>query len=150
MTAPLSRRRALLLLCVPLLSGCGTANSVKEKLTPKASVLGVSVVDVTPQFMTVKVDVKTDDVDLMLGMVKMKYRFTLLDAAAEQRNDNVLPGELMHLKDSGFAFLVKIPFDRAADRAKLGYLVQGSIVFKLIAEIADVPFSYQGEFSLKP
>lgn len=144
-------RWALLLLCIPVVAGCGgTVKSIKEKLNPKASVLGVSIVDVTPQHVTVKVDVKTDDVDLMLGMVKMKYKLTLLDSSKEQASD-LPPNQLLELKDSGFAFLVKIPLEKAAaDESKLAYLIQGSIVFKVIAKIADVPFSYQGDLSFKP
>ena len=145
-------RWALLLLCAPVAAGCGgTVKSIKEKLNPKASVMGVSIVDVTPQYVTLKVDVKTDDVDLMLGMVKLKYKFSMIDASNDLQNDNVPPTDLLNLRDSGFAFLVKIPLERAAaENQKLGYLIQGSIVFKVIAKIADVPFSYQGDMSFKP
>lgn len=142
-------RWALLVLVAPLAAGCGTAKSVKEKLTPKASVMGVSVVDIQPTHMTLKVDIKTDDVDLMLGMVKLKYKFTMLEVG-EQGSDGIPPADLLNLSDSGFAFLVKVPFTQAgAEKAKLGYLVQGSIVFKVIAKLADVPFSYQGELAFK-
>lgn len=144
-------RVAFLLFLASVSASCsGTVKSIKEKLNPKASVMGVSVVEFTPTHMTLKVDVKTDDVDLMLGMVKMKYKFTVLDTAKEHGSDSVLANELLGLTDSGFAFLVKIPFDKAAGESKLGYLVQGSIVFKVIAKIADVPFSYKGEVALNP
>jgi hypothetical protein len=141
--------RIAVLALAPLVAvGCST-KSMKEKLTPKASVLGVSIVEITPQQVTLKVDVKTDDVDLMLGMVKMKYRMTILEA--EHGSDHVPASELLHLKHSGFAFLVKIPLDPSkAEPMKVDYLLQGSIVFKVIAKIADVPFSYQGELALKP
>jgi len=143
-------RWAFLLLCVPVVAGCST-KSIKDKLTPKASVMGVSIVDVSPQYITMKVDVKTDDVDLMLGMVKLKYKLTLLETSKEQANENVLPTELMNLQKSGFSFLVRIPLEKAAaENQKLAYLIQGSIVFKVIAKIADVPFSYQGDLALKP
>jgi hypothetical protein len=55
----------------PLAAGCGTS-SIKEELLPKASVPGVTVVELNPRQLTLKVNVKTVDVDLMLGMVKMK------------------------------------------------------------------------------
>lgn len=139
--------RLAVLSLAPLAFGCGTS-SIKEKLLPKASVLGVSLVEVTPAYALVKVDIKTDDVDLMLGIVKMKYKMTILDA---ELGHDVPPTELLQLRDSGFAFLVKIPLDRSTTEAtKVGYLLQGSIVFKVIAKIADVPFSYQGELALKP
>jgi hypothetical protein len=145
-------RWAMLLLCAPVVAGCGgTIKSIKEKLDPKASVLGVSIVEVTPQYVTVKVDVKTEDVDLMLGMVKMKYKLTLIETSKEQTNDSVLPAELMNLRDSGFSFLVKIPLDKAgSEDQKVAYLIQGSIVFKVIAKIADVKFSHQGDLKLNP
>jgi hypothetical protein len=144
-------RWMLLLLCVPAVAGCGgTVKSIKEKLNPKASVMGVSIVDVNPQYVTMRVNVKTDDVDLMLGMVKMKYKLTLLETSKEQASD-LPPTELLELKDSGFAFLVKIPLEKAAaENQKMAYLIQGSIVFKVIAKLADVPFSYQGDLSFKP
>ncbi len=113
--------------------------------------LGVSVVEVSPQQVTLKVDVKTDDVDLMLGMVKMKYKITILDSDLEHQNDHVPTTELMNLNDSGFAFLVRIPLDKPRTQpTKLGYQLQGSIVFKVIAKIADVRFSHQGELALNP
>lgn len=141
--------RIAVLALAPLLAvGCST-KSIREKFTPKASVLGVTIVEVNPHQVTLKVDVKTDDVDLMLGMVKMKYKMTILES--ELGSDHVPSSELLHLKDSGFAFLVKIPLDPSkAEPAKLDYLLQGSIVFKVIAKIADVPFSYQGALALKP
>ena len=143
-------RVAVLALLVPLGLGCST-QSIKEKLLPKASVLGVSVVEVSPQQVTLKVDVKTDDVDLMLGMVKMKYKITILDSDLEHQNDHVPTTELMNLNDSGFAFLVRIPLDKPRTQpTKLGYQLQGSIVFKVIAKIADVRFSHQGELALNP
>jgi len=143
-------RVALLALVVPMGLGCST-KSIKEKLIPKASVMGVTVVELTPHQLTLKVDMKTDDVDLMLGMVKMKYKLTVLDSELGHQNDNVPSTELMNLTDSGFAFMVKIPLDKPrTDPVKMGYLIQGSIVFKVIAKIADVPFSYQGELALKP
>lgn len=143
-------RIAVLAFLIPLGLGCST-KSIQEKLTPKASVLGVSIVEMTPQQVTLKVDVKTDDVDLMLGMVKMKYKMTILDTGLGQQNDHVPTTELLNLTDSGFAFLVRIPLDKPrTEPTKLGYLLQGSIVFKVIAKIADVPFSYQGELALNP
>ena len=141
-------RLALLVFCIPPVMGCGTARSITESLTPKASVLGVSVVEITPEQMTLKVNIKTDDVDLMLGMVKMKYKLTILDTALGQQNDNVPATELIELRDSGFAFLVRIPLDGQRRETKLGYVVQGSIVFKVIAKIADVHFQHQGELAL--
>jgi len=137
----------LLLLWAPLASGCG---SVKEKLLPKAEVLGVSVVGVTPEHLLVKVQVKTDDVDLMLGMVKVKYKLTLLDSSQEHRNDNLRKGDLVDIRDSGFAFLVKIPLTQAAGETKLGYKIEGEVVFQVIAKIAEAEFSHRGEFSIKP
>src|SRR5262247_2382651 len=80
------RGAAVLMLWAPFAAGCG---SVREKLLPKADVLGVSVVEVTPEHILVRVDVKTDDVDLMLGMVKVKYKLTLLDTAQAHQNDNL-------------------------------------------------------------
>lgn len=146
-----SRRWAVLLLCVPAVAGCGAGKAIREKLNPKASVMDVSIVDVTPQHVTLKVDVKTDDVDLMLGMVKLKYKFSMIDTSNNLQNDNVPPADLMNLSDSGFAFLVKVPLEKAASESqKFDYLIQGSIVFKVIAKIADVPFSYQGDLSFKP
>lgn len=143
-------RIAVLVALAALGPSCST-KSIKEKLIPKASVLGVSVVELTPQQMTLKVDVKTDDVDLMLGMVKLKYRFTVLESELGKRDDHVPATELMHLDDSGFAFLVRIPLDKPrTEPVKLGYQLQGSIVFKVIAKIADVPFSHQGELALNP
>ncbi|HVE40989.1 MAG TPA: hypothetical protein VNM14_13930 [Planctomycetota bacterium] len=143
-------RAALLAFLVPLAAGCSTS-SIKEKLIPKASVLGVTVVELNPQQLTLKVNVKTDDVDLMLGMVKMKYKITLLDSELGQQNDHVPTTELMNLDDSGFAFLVKIPLDKPrTEPVKLGYVLQGAIVFKVIAKIADVRFAHQGELALNP
>ncbi|MBV8881891.1 MAG: hypothetical protein JO332_18170 [Planctomycetaceae bacterium] len=141
-------RRLAVLALVPLLAvGCST-KSIREKLTPKASVLGVSIVELTPHQATLKVDVKTDDVDLMLGMVKMKYKITILET--EHGSDHVATSELLNLSDSGFAFLIRIPLDQSQAATKLSYLLQGSIVFKVIAKIADVPFSYQGDLALNP
>jgi hypothetical protein len=142
-----TRWAMLLLLWAPLASGCG---SVKEKLLPKAEVLGVSVVGVTPEHLLVKVQVKTDDVDLMLGMVKVKYKLTLLDSSQEHRNDNLRKGDLVDIRDSGFAFLVKIPLTQAAGETKLGYKIEGEVVFQVIAKIAEAEFSHRGEFSIKP
>jgi len=142
-----SRGVLLLLLWAPLAAGCG---SVKEKLLPKVSVLGVSVVGVTPEHIVVRVDVKTDDMDLMLGMVKVKYKLTLLDTSQEQRNDDVSRTELVNIRDSGFGFLVKIPLTNATPETKLGYRIQGEVVFQFIAKIAEAGFSHQGEFKIKP
>ena len=142
-----SRWPLLLMLWAPLAAGCG---SVKERLLPKASVLGVSVVGVTPEHLVVRVDVKTDDVDLMLGMVKVKYKLTLLDSSKEHRNDNVARTDLVDVRDSGFAFLVKIPLANAQPETKLNYRIQGEVVFQFIAKIAEAGFSHQGEFTLKP
>jgi hypothetical protein len=143
-------RLALVVLVVPFVAGCST-KSIREKLTPKASVMGVTLVELTPQQMTLKVDVKTDDVELMLGMVKMKYKVTILDSELGQQSDNVPTTELLNMKDSGFAFLVRIPLDKPrTEPAKLGYVLQGSIVFKVIAKLADVQFAHQGEFALNP
>ena len=144
-------RWALLLFAVPLVSGCGAGKTIKEKLNPKASISGVSIVNVTPEHVTLRVDVKTEDVELMLGMVKLKYKFSMIDATQEHCNGDVLPNELLALNDSGFAFLVKIPVAKAgAENQKYDYLIQGSIVFKVIAKIADVPFSYRGAMSFTP
>ena len=135
----------------PAVSGCGAGKTIKEKLNPKASISGVSIVNVTPEYVTLKVDVKTEDVELMLGMVKLKYKFSMIDATQELANDNVAPTDLLALNDSGFAFLVKVPLAQAAaESQKYDYLIQGSIVFKVIAKIADVPFSYRGAMSFKP
>ncbi len=143
-------RVAVVALVMPLGLGC-SARSIKEKLIPKASVMGVTVVELNPHQLTLKVNVKTDDVDLMLGMVKMKYKITLLDSELGQSSDHVPTTELMNLDDSGFAFLVKIPLDKPrTEPAKLGYLLQGAIVFKVIAKIADVQFAHQGELALNP
>lgn len=141
-----SRWAVLLLLCAPL-AGCG---SVKEKFLPKADVLGVSVVGVTPEHVIVRVDVKTDDVDLMLGMVKVKYKLTLLDNSRVHRNDDLRKGDLVNIHDSGFAFLVKIPLTKAEAETKLGYRIEGEVVFQLIAKIAEAEFSHRGEFTIKP
>jgi hypothetical protein len=140
------RFAAVLLLGAPL-AGCG---SVKEKLLPKADVMGVSVVGVTPEHILVRVDVKTDDVDLMLGMVKVKYKLTLLDNSQVHRNDDVRKSDLVNIHDSGFAFLVKIPLTRAEAETKLGYKIEGEVVFQLIAKIAEAEFSHRGEFKIKP
>jgi len=142
-----ARWAALLLLWAPLAAGCG---SMKEKLLPKASVLGVKVVGVTPEHIIVRVDVKTDDVDLMLGMVKVKYKLTLLDSSQEHRNDNVRKADLVDIRDSGFAFLVKIPLTQAEAETRLGYKIEGEVVFQVIAKIAEAEFSHKGEFTLKP
>jgi hypothetical protein len=143
-------RATLLAFLLPLAAGCSTS-SIKEKLLPKASVLGVTVVELNPHQLTLKVDVKTDDVDLMLGMLKMKYKITILESGLAQQNENVPTTELQKLDDSGFAFLVKIPLDKPrTDPAKLGYVLQGAIVFKVIAKIADVQFAHQGELALNP
>jgi hypothetical protein len=145
----MTHRWSLLLFVVPVLGGCST-KTIKEKLNPKASISGVSIVNVTPEYVTLKVDVKTEDVELMLGMVKLKYKFSMIDATQEQAKD-VLPNELVGFSDSGFSFLVKIPIARAAaENQKYDYLIQGSIVFKVIAKIADVPFSYRGAMSFTP
>jgi len=46
---------------------------------------------------------------------------------------------------------VKIPLDRPqTEPVKLGYVLQGAIVFKVIARIADVHCSRQGELALAP
>jgi hypothetical protein len=45
---------------------------------------------------------------------------------------------------------VKIPLDRPrTEPVELGYVFQGAIAFKGIAEIADVQFSRQGERALR-
>jgi hypothetical protein len=143
-------RAAFLAFLIPLTAGC-SASSIKEKILPKASVLGVTVVELNSQQLTLKVDVKTDDVDLMLGMVKMKYKISILDSELGQQNDHVATSELLNLNDSGFAFLVRIPLDKPrSEPVKLGYILQGAIVFKVIAKIADVRFSHQGELALAP
>jgi hypothetical protein len=143
-------RAAFFALLVPLVAGCSTS-SIKEKILPKASVMGVTVVELNPHQLTLKVDVKTDDVDLMIGMVKMKYKITILDGELGQQNDHVTKAELLKLDDSGFAFLVKIPLDKPrSEPVKLGYVLQGAIVFKVIAKIADVQFAHQGELALTP
>ncbi len=145
----MTNRWAILLFLVPMLGGCST-KSIREKLNPKASISGVSIVNVTPEHVTLKVDVKTEDVELMLGMVKLKYKFSMIDATQECAND-VLPNELLGFNDSGFSFLVKIPIAKAgAENQKYDYLIQGSIVFKVIAKIADVPFSYRGAMAFTP
>jgi len=144
---PLMRGAVVLLLWAPLAAGCG---SVREKLIPKADVLGVRVVEVTPEHITVRVDVRTDDVDLMLGMVKVKYKLTLLDTSREHQHDNLVKKDLIDVRDSGFAFLVKIPLAKSEGETKLGYKIQGEVVFRLIAKIAEAEFSHQGEFSIKP
>jgi hypothetical protein len=144
-------RWALLLFLVPAMGGCGAGKTIKEKLNPKAMISGVSIVNVTPEYVTLKVDVKTDDVELMLGMVKLKYKFSMIEASQEQSNESVLPNELLGLSDSGFSFLVKVPISKAGtENQKYDYLIQGSIVFKVIAKIADVPFSYRGAMSFNP
>ena len=138
-------RWALLLCLVPAVSGCGVRKAVKEALNPKASVLGVSIVEVTSEHVTVRVDVKTEDVDLMLGMVKVKYKLSLIDNTQDQSNGEVPPTQLLNLSDSGFSFLVKIPVAKAgAKDQKYDYLIQGSVVFKVIAKIADVQFAHRG------
>ncbi len=147
MTSITTRWAMLLLLWAPLASGCG---SVKEKLLPKADVLGVSIVGVTPEHILVRVDIKTDDVDLMLGMVKVKYKLTLLDNSQVHRNDDLKKGDLVNIHDSGFAFLVKIPLTRAQAETKLGYKIEGEVVFQMIAKIAEAEFSHRGEFTIKP
>ena len=144
-------RWALLLCLVPAVGGCGAGKTIKEKLNPKAMISGVSIVNVTPEYVTLKVDVKTEDVELMLGMVKLKYKFSMIDASQEATNDNVLPNELVALSNSGFSFLVKVPLAKAGtENQKYDYLIQGSIVFKVIAKIADVPFSYRGAMAFTP
>ena len=141
-------RWALLLCLVPAMGGCGVRKAVKEALDPKASVMGVSIVEVTSEHVTVRVDVKTEDVDLMLGMVKVKYKLSLIDTSQDQSNGEVPPAQLLNLSDSGFSFLVKIPVAKAgAKDQKYDYLIQGAVVFKVIAKIADVPFSYRGAMS---
>jgi len=40
----------------------------------------VTVVELNPQQLTLKVNVKPVDVDLMLWMMKMKYKITILDS----------------------------------------------------------------------
>ena len=137
----------LLVLGHPFVAGCG---SIKEKLIPKASVLGVKVVSVTPEHVVVRVDVQTDDVDLMLGMLKVKYKLTLLDRSQEHRHDNLSKSDLVDIRDSGFAFLVKIPIAKGQEETKLGYKIEGEVVFRLIAKIAEAEFSHRGEFTLKP
>lgn len=141
----MTHRWALLLFVAPLLGGCGVKKAVKNALDPKASVLGVSIVEVTSEHVTVRVDVKTEDVDLMLGMVKVKYKLSLIDTSQEQSNGEVQPAQLLNLSDSGFSFLVKIPVAKAgAKDQKYDYLVQGAVVFRVIAKIADVQFSHRG------
>ena len=148
MTISTPARWAMLsLLWAPLASGCG---SIKDKILPKADVLSVRVVSVTPEHLVVRVDVKTDDVDLMLGMVKVKYKLTLLDSSQEHRNDNVRKADLVDIRDSGFAFLVKIPLSKAEAETKLGYKIEGEVVFQVIAKIAEAEFSHKGELTLKP
>jgi len=147
MTLTTTTRWAMLLLLSAPLTGCG---SVKEKLLPKADVLGVSIVGVTPEHILVRVDIKTDDVDLMLGMVKVKYKLTLLDNSQVHRSDDLKKGDLVNIHDSGFAFLVKIPLTRAQAETKLGYKIEGEVVFQMIAKIAEAEFSHRGEFSIKP
>jgi hypothetical protein len=143
-------RLALLSLFIPLGLGC-SSKSIKEAILPKASVMGVTLVELTPQQMTLKVDVKTDDVELMLGMLKVKYKVTILDSELGQQNENVPTTELLNLRDSGFAFLIHIPLDKPkTEPAKLGYVLQGAVVFKVIAKIADVKFTHQGEIPLNP
>lgn len=136
-------------LVLGVLLGCGAPRAIKEKLTPKASVLGVSIVEVTPEHTVVRVDVKTDDVNLLLGMVKLRYRFAIQESAQEQQGD-VAPGQLVALSKSGVSFLVKVPHTGAiATGNRFGILVQGALVFKVITEIADIPFSYKGELDFK-
>ena len=142
-----SRWALLLMLWAPLAAGCG---SIREKLIPKASVLGVKVVSITPEHIVVRVDVQTDDVDLMLGMLKVKYKLTLLDSSQEHRHDNLSKSDLVDIRDSGFAFLVKIPLAKAQEETRLGYRIEGEVVFRLIAKIAEAEFHHRGEISIKP
>ena len=147
MTSTAMRGLIFCLLWAPLGAGCG---SVTKKLIPKASVLGVKVVGVTPEHILVRVDVKTDDVDLMLGMLKVKYKLTLLDSSLEQQNDDVSKSDLVDVRDSGFAFMVKIPLSRAQAETKLGYKIEGEVVFRVIAKIAEAEFAHRGELTIKP
>lgn len=140
---------ALLLLCALLGTGCGgTVKRIKKKFDPTASVVGVTILETTPEHVRIRVDVKTKDADLLLGFLKLKYNFMLEQASADHR-DNVKKADLAELKDSGLSFIVTIPVakTKTADNT-LHYSIQGSIVVKVITELAEIPFSIASSLPL--
>ena len=140
----------LAFLCLAAGSGCGgTYRKLKKKFDPTASVGGVTILETTPEHMRIRVDVVTKDADLLMGFLKLRYNFVLEQASTIQ-NDNLKRAELAELKDSGLSFVVTIPLAKSisADNT-LRYSIQGSIVVKVIAELAEIPFSLASSIPLK-
>lgn len=142
-------KHAALLALLVALSGCsGTVKRIKKKLDPTAKVLKVSVLESTPERLKLRVDVVTKDADLLLGFLKLRYNFMLEQVSADA-NDHVKKSELVELSDSGASFVVTIPMSRAvsADNT-LRYSIRGAIVVKIIAELAEIPFSLDSSLPL--
>ncbi len=138
-----------LALCLAAGGGCGVVKKVKEKLNPKASVIRVEILETTPEYMRIRVDVKTEDADLLMGFLKLKYNF-LLDQVSMEHKDNVQKAELKELHKSGLSFVVMIPLEKAkGEGSLLRFEIQGAIVVKIIAEIAEVPFHIKSSIPLK-
>jgi hypothetical protein len=137
-----------LALLVPLLGCSGTVKRIKKKLDPTAKVLKVSVIESTPERLKIRVDVVTKDADLLLGFLKLRYNFMLEQASADA-DDEVKKSELAELSESGASFIVTIPTSKAvsADNT-LRYSIRGAIVVKIIAELAEIPFSLDSSLPL--
>ncbi len=131
------------------LAGCsGTVKRIKKKFDPTAKVVKVSILESTPEHLKLRVDVKTKDADLLLGFLKLRYNF-LLEQASADANDGVKKSELAALDDSGLSFVVTIPSSKAVSTDNtLRFSIQGSIVIKIIAELAEIPFSLASSIPL--
>jgi hypothetical protein len=144
------RLGGLCLLLFPVLgTGCGVAEKVAEKFDPTASVIRVQILETTPEYTRVRVDVKMEDADLLLGFLKLKYNF-LLEQVPVAHQNNVERAELAELKKSGLSFVVTIPRKKVESEGNvLRYQIQGAIVVKCVAKIAEVPFQYKSQIALQ-
>ena len=138
---------ALLFLGLTTGTGCGIRKRVKKLLNPTASILGVHVVEETPEYTVVRVDMQTDDVNLLLGFVKMRFQVSLEDTPVGG-SENVQKDDLAQLESSGLSFLYTIKHEKGKPpNTKQAIRVSGAIVIKLIAELATIPFEFQGVIS---
>ena len=131
------------------LTGCsGTVKRIAKKFNPTAKVLKVSILETTPEHLKIRVDVVTKDADLLLGFLKLRYNF-LLEQTSVGADDNVKRSELAALDDSGLSFVVTIPLAKTVSTDNtLRFSIQGSIVVKIIAELAEIPFSIESAIPL--
>ena len=128
-------------------TGCGIRKRVRKLLNPRASVLGIHVVEETPEYTILRVDLGTNDVNLLLGFVKMRYQVSFEETPVEG-HEEVQKDDLAQLNSSGLSFLVTLHHEEGKPRkTEKAIRVSGAIVIKVIAELADIPFEFRGVIS---